>query len=68
MAQRHGVVIVEQRSLARALFDEVAIDALIPEALYEPVARVYAEAATVRRARSGSTGSATSRPTIEVRP
>jgi len=68
MAQRHGVVIVEQRLLARALFDEVAIDALIPEALYEPVARVYAEAATVRRARSGSTGSATSRPTIEVRP
>jgi flagellar biosynthetic protein FlhB len=45
MAARHGVQIVEQRALARALFEEVEIDALIPESLYEPVARVYAEVA-----------------------
>jgi flagellar biosynthesis protein FlhB len=67
MAQRHGVVIVEQRALARALFDEVAIDGLIPESLYEPVARVYAEVAAVRRARQPAIGSTTSAPTVEVR-
>jgi flagellar biosynthetic protein FlhB len=45
MAARCGVRIIEQRALARALFDQVEIDALIPESLYEPVARVYAEIA-----------------------
>jgi flagellar biosynthesis protein FlhB len=67
MAQRHGVIILEQRSLARALFDEVAIDALIPEVLYEPVARVYAEAAAVRRTRSAATGPAAPQAAVEVR-
>jgi flagellar biosynthesis protein FlhB len=45
VAARHGVRIIEQRTLARALFDQVEIDALIPESLYEPVARIYAEVA-----------------------
>jgi flagellar biosynthesis protein FlhB len=55
MAQRHGVIVVEQRPLARALFDEVAIDGLIPESLYEPVARVYAEVAAARGTRLTAT-------------
>jgi len=59
LARRHGVLMVEQRTLARALFDEVEVGALVPEALYEPVARVYADLAA-RADRSGSL--------IEVRP
>jgi flagellar biosynthetic protein FlhB len=43
LARRHGVLMVEQRTLARALFDGVEVGGLIPEALYEPVARVYAD-------------------------
>lgn len=58
IALRSGVRIYEQRLLARTLFDSVGIDALIPESLYEPVARVYAEIATQR---------ATKNPTVEVR-
>jgi flagellar biosynthetic protein FlhB len=61
MARSCGVVIVERRPLARSLFEEVAIDALIPESLYEPVARVYAEIATATRARAAP------QPRIEVR-
>lgn len=48
IALRSGVRIYEQRLLARTLFDSVGIDALIPESLYEPVARVYAEIAAQR--------------------
>lgn len=59
MAGRHGVQIVEQRALARALFEEVDIDALIPESLYEPVARVYAEVARQSTAKP--------KPLLEVR-
>jgi flagellar biosynthetic protein FlhB len=51
LARDSGVVLIEQRLLARSLFEEVAIDALIPESLYEPVARVYAEVAAVARKR-----------------
>ena len=39
LARRHGVFMVEQRPLARALFDTVEVGALIPETLYEPVAQ-----------------------------
>ncbi|HZO22492.1 MAG TPA: EscU/YscU/HrcU family type III secretion system export apparatus switch protein [Steroidobacteraceae bacterium] len=67
MAERHGVVIVEQRPLARALFEEVAIDALIPESLYEPVARVYAEVVAVKRSRSAAPEAPTPQTTLEVR-
>jgi flagellar biosynthetic protein FlhB len=48
-ARRSGVVILERRSLARALFEEVDLDALIPESLYAPVAQVYAEVAASKR-------------------
>jgi flagellar biosynthetic protein FlhB len=67
MAQRHGVIVVEQRPLARALFDEVVIDGLIPESLYEPVARVYADVAASKRGRSTAPGPAAPRSTLEVR-
>jgi flagellar biosynthetic protein FlhB len=59
IASRRGVMILERRSLARALFDEVGIDALVPEALYEPVARVYADVAAAKADR---------RSMLEVRP
>ena len=49
LAHRHGVRVVEQRSLARALFGEVDVGGFVPEALYEPVARVYAELITTPR-------------------
>lgn len=58
IASRRGVVILERRSLARALFDEVGIDGLVPESLYEPVARVYADVAAAK---------ADGRSTLEVR-
>jgi flagellar biosynthetic protein FlhB len=48
-ARNCGVPILERRSLARSLFEDVAIDGLIPESLYEPVARVYAEVAAARQ-------------------
>ena len=66
MAYRHGIVTVEQRSLAQSLFKEVAIDALVPESLYEPVARVYAEVAAVTKARS-TESKARPLPKVEVR-
>jgi flagellar biosynthesis protein FlhB len=61
MARRSGVIVLERRSLARTLFDEVDLDALIPESLYEPIARLYAEVAAAKRAE------AKSRSTLEVR-
>ena len=61
LARRSGVIVLERRPLARMLFDEVALDALIPESLYEPVARVYAEVAAAKRAATNG------RSTLEVR-
>lgn len=43
VAARRGVPVLERQHLARELFRTVDIDAPIPAALYEPVARVYAE-------------------------
>ena len=43
MAQQHAVPIFERRTLARQLFIEGTIDAPVPNALYAPVARVYAD-------------------------
>jgi flagellar biosynthesis protein FlhB len=54
LAQRHGVYVVEQRSLARALFDGVEVGSMIPETLYQPVARVYAELAAGSARGAGS--------------
>ena len=44
MAARHGVPIVEQRPLARALYRQVKVGKLIPVSLYEAAAVVLAEA------------------------
>jgi flagellar biosynthetic protein FlhB len=41
-AARLGLPIMEDRPLARRLFAEVEVDQPIGEALFEPVARVYA--------------------------
>lgn len=43
VAARRGVPVMERQVLARELFRTVDINAPIPAALYEPVARLYAE-------------------------
>lgn len=43
VAARHGVPVMERKSLARQLFREVDIDQPIPLTVYEPIARLYAE-------------------------
>lgn len=42
-ARRRDVPVLERPALARRLFREVDIDQPIPEAVFEPVARIYAE-------------------------
>lgn len=44
MASRHGVPIVENRPLARSLFQRVKVGGFVPNALYEATAVVLAEA------------------------
>jgi flagellar biosynthetic protein FlhB len=41
LAFRHGVIIIEDRSLARTLYRACKIDAEVPETLYRDVAAVY---------------------------
>lgn len=41
LAFRHGVVIVEDKALARALYRRAALDAPVPETYYEQVAAIY---------------------------
>ncbi|HEV2818501.1 MAG TPA: EscU/YscU/HrcU family type III secretion system export apparatus switch protein [Allosphingosinicella sp.] len=41
LAFRHGIVIVEDRALARALYRGSTLDAPVPESLYRDVARLY---------------------------
>jgi flagellar biosynthesis protein FlhB len=50
LARRHGVPIVQNPTLARALFPG-GIDAAIPEAMYPPVARLLAWVYALREAR-----------------
>lgn len=40
IAARHGVPVVQNRPLARALFRAVAVEGSVPPALYAPVARI----------------------------
>lgn len=49
-AARLGLPVVEDRPLARRLFAEVGIDGAIGEALFEPVARIYASVYAAKRA------------------
>jgi flagellar biosynthesis protein FlhB len=44
MAARHGVPIIENRPLARSLFQRVKVGGFVPNALYEATAVVLAEA------------------------
>lgn len=48
LAARSGVVVLERKSLARELFRVVDIDRAVPGALFEQVARVYAELYALR--------------------
>lgn len=43
LAERHGVPMFEQRTLARRLFSEGDVDVPVPADLFEPVARIYAD-------------------------
>ena len=40
IAERHGVPVVEDRALARAMFDAVQVDQWIPSDFYRPVAKI----------------------------
>lgn len=42
VAEQHGVIITENRPLARGLYESIELDALIPEQFYQPVAEVLA--------------------------
>lgn len=48
LAQRHGVPVVENRKLARALFLRAELDAAIPEAVFAEAARALAWAYALR--------------------
>jgi flagellar biosynthesis protein FlhB len=49
MARRHGIPVLERRSLARQLFRCGQLDRAIPPETFVDVARVYADMATERR-------------------
>jgi len=51
IARRHAIPIVENRTLARALFREVDYDKAVPEELYPQVARVLVWVYAMRKAR-----------------
>jgi flagellar biosynthetic protein FlhB len=51
IAARHGVPVLERPSLARQLFKDVDIDEPVPEVVYEPIARIYAELYAARTGR-----------------
>ena len=51
LARRHGVPVVENPPLARALFTAVDIDKEVPERVYQQVARVLVRAYALRAAK-----------------
>lgn len=51
IAERHGIPIVEDKPLARALHDKVAVDATIPEEFYRAVAEIIHFLQTRKRQR-----------------
>jgi flagellar biosynthetic protein FlhB len=57
VAYRHGVPVVENRTLAQALFRETSIDETIPEDLYPIVARLMAWVSMLKRRRLAPTPS-----------
>jgi flagellar biosynthetic protein FlhB len=50
LARQHDIPVMERPSLARRLFKDVDIDEAVPEAVYEPIARIYAELYAARPA------------------
>jgi len=52
IARRHGIPIVENRTLARALFRKVDYDNPVPEELYPHVARILVWVYAMRKARA----------------
>jgi flagellar biosynthetic protein FlhB len=55
IARGHGVPIVEEPPLARAIYSGVRVGKEVPVALYKAVARVLAHVYSLRRARGGGT-------------
>jgi flagellar biosynthetic protein FlhB len=53
LARRHRVPVIENRALARKLFDGVEIEQAIPEALFPQVARILVWAYAWRRTEHG---------------
>ena len=51
IAARHGIPVVQNPSLARKLFHELAVDQAVPPALYAPVARILVWVFAMRDAR-----------------
>ena len=54
IAFRHGVVIVQNPPLARRLFRELAIEALVPPALHAELARIFVWVFALRAQRRGT--------------
>lgn len=52
IAERHGIPVVQNPSLARKLFHELSIDQSVPPALYAPVARILVWVYAMREARA----------------
>jgi flagellar biosynthetic protein FlhB len=52
IAARHGIPVVQNPTLARALFREVAVDGAVPPNLYAPVARIVVWVLAMRRRRN----------------
>jgi len=51
VAERHGVPVLERKELARAMYDFVEVDKMIPQEFYRPVAELihYLDALATRR-------------------
>jgi flagellar biosynthetic protein FlhB len=59
IATRHGVPIVQNRTLARALFRAVPVEGTVPPDLYAPVARIVVWVLAMRSRRGGAAAPAT---------
>jgi len=53
LARRHGIPIIENRPLARALYKTVKVGKAVPESLFTAVARVLAQVYAARRTSPG---------------
>ena len=51
IAARHGIPVVQNRTLARALYRQVAVEGPVPPGLYAPVARIVVWVLAMRERR-----------------